>query len=328
MYVPHQNGAGNRNPGNINANVFTQNPLLQQNSAYIVSDSSNASLVKNAGSIATRLDNRGFGSYKPQNPWELGHGNYANPCWFAVYGYDARADDELSLQPGQPVELISTDAGISGDEGWWTGKVANKLGVFPSNYVAQPKGNLQHRAQPNKTKVYHKLFDDDSPSEPLGANVKGENTAPKLSINLREIDFNQLKLQEVIGVGGFGKVYHGFLGEKEVAVKAAKVDPDEDVSMTVENVRSEARLFSLLCHKNIIALEGVCLQQPNLCIVLEYAQGGALNRCLTGRKLPPEVLVDWALQIAEGMQYLHNEAPVPLIHRDLKSSNGKLTYVV
>lgn len=56
---------------------------------------------------------------------------------------------------------------------------------------------------------------------------------------------------------------------------------------------------------------------------MEYASGGSLNRTL-GRKIPPDVLVDWAIQIAEGMNYLHNDAPISVIHRDLKSSNGKI----
>ena len=64
------------------------------------------------------------------------------------------------------------------------------------------------------------------------------------------------------------------------------------------------------------------MQEPNLCLVMEYARGGPLNRALTGRRIRPSVLVDWAIQIARGMNYLHNGAPISLIHRDLKSSNG------
>lgn len=138
-----------------------------------------------------------------------------------------------------------------------------------------------------------------------------------------EIDFAELTLEEIIGIGGFGKVYRAFWIGDEVAVKAARHDPDEDISQTIENVRQEAKLFAMLKHPNIIALRGVCLKEPNLCLVMEFARGGPLNRVLSGKRIPPGILVNWAVQIARGMNYLHDEAIVPIIHRDLKSSNSE-----
>uniref|UniRef100_A0A4W3HN18 Mitogen-activated protein kinase kinase kinase n=1 Tax=Callorhinchus milii TaxID=7868 RepID=A0A4W3HN18_CALMI len=198
------------------------------------------------------------------------------PLWTAVYDYEASAEDELSLRRGDAVEVLSKDWTVSGDEGWWTGRVRRRVGIFPANYVAAP---------------------------PV------------------EIEFSQLSLEEIIGVGGFGKVYRGTWRGQVVAVKAARRDPDEEMGATAESARREARLFSMLRHHNIISLRGVCLQEPNLCLVMEYAQGGALNRALSGRRIPPHTLVNWAVQIARGMCYLHGEAIVPIIHRDLKSSN-------
>lgn len=204
--------------------------------------------------------------------------------WTAFYDYEAQGEDELSLHKGEIVEVLSKDAKISGDEGWWTGKIGDKVGIFPSNFVAQ---NIMQLMQ------------------------------------ITEIDFSELTLEEVIGVGGFGKVYRGFWKNEEVAVKAARHDPDEDISVTIDNVRQEANLFWLLEHENIVHLLGVCLEMPNLCLVMEYCRGGSLNRILYGRKIRPDVLLDWAIQIARGMDYLHNHARISLIHRDLKSSNGK-----
>ncbi|XP_034050714.1 mitogen-activated protein kinase kinase kinase 9 isoform X1 [Thalassophryne amazonica] len=77
----------------------------------------------------------------------------------------------------------------------------------------------------------------------------------------------------------------------------------------------------MLHHPNIMALLGVCLQEPNLCLIMEFARGGPLNRILAGKRIPPCMLVDWAVQVAHGMHYLHSKAIVPIIHRDLKSSN-------
>ncbi|XP_022083042.1 mitogen-activated protein kinase kinase kinase 11-like [Acanthaster planci] len=209
----------------------------------------------------------------------------------AIYDYEATADDELTLRRGDLVEVISKEISVSGDDGWWTGKVRDKEGIFPSNYVSQPHVLLQ----------------------------KEKN------FGITEINFDEIVLSEVIGVGGFGKVYRGICGAEEVAVKAARTDTDQDISEIMDNVRQEAKLFSLLSHPNIITLKGACLVEPNICLVMEYARGGALNRVLSNNckklGLPPDVLVDWAYQIAEGMHYLHSDAPIPLIHRDLKSSN-------
>ncbi|XP_029637605.1 uncharacterized protein LOC115212919 isoform X2 [Octopus sinensis] len=200
----------------------------------------------------------------------------------ALYDYEPSRIDELKLHRGEQVELLSKDT-ESGDDGWWTGRVNNLVGVFPSEFVTDKK-------------------------------ITAEGPP--------EIDFSELKLEDIIGVGGFGKVYRGTWKQEEVAVKLARQDPDEPVNERMQNVHQEAKLFWLLNHKNIAALKGVCLKEPNLCLVMEYAAGGSLNRVLSGgRRIPPDILLDWARQIAQGMQYLHEDAPLSLIHRDLKSSN-------
>uniref|UniRef100_M4AJB0 Mitogen-activated protein kinase kinase kinase n=1 Tax=Xiphophorus maculatus TaxID=8083 RepID=M4AJB0_XIPMA len=210
--------------------------------------------------------------------------------WTAVFDYEAAADDELSLRRGDLVEVLSKDSLVSGDEGWWTGMIADRVGIFPSNYVSKRNGTEQEQKS---------VF----------------------SPHLLEIDFSEFTLEEIIGVGGFGKVYRAVWRGAEVAVKAARRDPDEDVAQTLESVRQEAKLFAMLSHPNIMALLGVCLQEPNLCLIMEYARGGPLNRALAGKRIPPCTLVNWAVQIARGMHYLHDQAIVPIIHRDLKSSN-------
>ncbi|XP_018394167.1 PREDICTED: mitogen-activated protein kinase kinase kinase 11-like [Cyphomyrmex costatus] len=212
----------------------------------------------------------------------------------ALFDYVAQGEDELSLQRGETVEVLSKDTKISGDDGWWTGKIRGKVGIFPANFVAEAE------SIDRVSSVIDKV-------QPI------------------EIDFEELQLEEVIGVGGFGKVYRGFWKKREVAVKAARQDAGEEPSATLENVQQEAKLFWLLKHENIVQLEGVCLKMPNMCLVMEYARGGSLNRVLSGRKIRPDVLVDWAIQIARGMDYLHNKAPISLIHRDLKSSNVLLS---
>lgn len=105
-------------------------------------------------------------------------------------------------------------------------------------------------------------------------------------------------------------------------MKEARHNPELDYSVTRKNVLQEAKLFWTLKHPNIVSLRGVCLKAPKFCLVMEYAKGGSLNRILSGsRRIDPPVLIEWAIQIARGMNYLHNGAPISVIHRDLKSSN-------
>ncbi|KAL0609200.1 Mitogen-activated protein kinase kinase kinase 21 [Plecturocebus cupreus] len=225
--------------------------------------------------------------------------------WAALYDYEARGEDELSLRRGQLVEVLSQDAAVSGDEGWWAGQVRRRLGIFPANYVAPCRPAASPAPQPAPPPL--------RPGSPV------------------HVDFARLELKELIGAGGFGQVYRATWQGQEVAVKAARRDPEQDAAAAAESVRREARLFAMLRHPNIIELRGVCLQQPHLCLVLEFARGGALNRALAAanaapdprraRRIPPHVLVNWAVQIARGMLYLHEEAFVPILHRDLKSSN-------
>ncbi|XP_059086639.1 mitogen-activated protein kinase kinase kinase 9-like isoform X3 [Tigriopus californicus] len=265
---------------------------------YLRSLSSNTPLSPGARSLSTTHPSsaslRSFPvspALPAQGPSNAG-GLLPKFMWFGIYDYEAKGDDELDLRKGDLIEVLSKDYKISGDEGWWTGKCNGKVGVFPCNFVAPCDQDFSNLTQEELKRFYPP-----------------------------HIGFAELEVEEVVGVGGFGKVYRGFYRNKEVAVKAARRDADVGLEMNKDRVLQEGRLFWLLKHENIISLLGVCLEEPNLCLVMEYAYGGPLNRVLSGRKIRPDVLVDWAIQVARGMCYLHHYAPISLVHRDLKSAN-------
>ena len=200
---------------------------------------------------------------------------------------------ELTLRIGDKIEIISKDTEVSRNIGWWTGRNSKgQIGIFPAACVC---------------------------SEPLPRTGNSQaNTDYSLEIHSSEVD-----MKEVIGIGGFGKVYRGiYLGE-DVAVKVAKTTT-YDVIKAVQDVISEAEKFAHLAHQNVCALIGVVLVK-DVCLVMEYARGGALSEVLhkRGMSLPVSVILDWSAQIASAITYLHHEAKPSLIHRDIKSSNSK-----
>lgn len=107
--------------------------------------------------------------------------NIGLPLWTALYDYHAQGEDELSLKCGIVVQVLSKDSNISGDEGWWTGKINDKVGIFPSNFVTE--------------------------HDPMLLNVPSDIG----DIQPVEIDYNELELKEVIGVGGKLFLYFSFL---------------------------------------------------------------------------------------------------------------------
>lgn len=70
----------------------------------------------------------------------LATGSAGHPCAFpqqrvrwarALYDFEALEDDELGFHCGEVLEVLD-----SSNPSWWTGRLHNKLGLFPANYVA------------------------------------------------------------------------------------------------------------------------------------------------------------------------------------------------
>uniref|UniRef100_A0AAV2JZV8 Rap guanine nucleotide exchange factor 4 n=1 Tax=Knipowitschia caucasica TaxID=637954 RepID=A0AAV2JZV8_KNICA len=134
------------------------------------------------------------------------------------------------------------------------------------------------------------------------------------SASFVQIKFQDILFYENCGGGSFGSVYRArwISQDKEVAVKKL---------LKIEN---EAEILSVLSHRNIIQFYGAVLESPNYGIVTEYAPGGSLYDYLSSEdseEMDMGQIMTWAAEMAKGMHYLHSEAPVKVIHRDLKSRN-------
>ncbi|XP_048755168.2 mitogen-activated protein kinase kinase kinase 20-like [Ostrea edulis] len=133
------------------------------------------------------------------------------------------------------------------------------------------------------------------------------------AISFCEIALDDLEFYERCGGGSFGSVYRAKWKSENVIVAVKKL-------LVLDK---EAHVLSLLSHRNVIQFYGAVMEEPNYCLVTEFAEKGSLFDYLQNPDNPMgfQHILTWAREIAQGMNYLHNEAPVKIIHRDLKSKN-------
>ncbi|KAM0896180.1 hypothetical protein ACQ4PT_007581 [Festuca glaucescens] len=135
-----------------------------------------------------------------------------------------------------------------------------------------------------------------------------------------EIQWEEITLGERVGLGSFGEVYRGEWHGTEVAVKKFL---QQDISSDIlEELKAEVRIMKRLRHPNVVLFMGAVTRTPNLSILTEFLPRGSLFRLIRrpNNQLDEKKRIRMALDVARGMNYLHNCTPV-VVHRDLKSPN-------
>ncbi|XP_044955239.1 wall-associated receptor kinase 2-like [Hordeum vulgare subsp. vulgare] len=130
-----------------------------------------------------------------------------------------------------------------------------------------------------------------------------------------------LKSGNLIGKGGFGEVYKGFVDNILVAVKK----PIGGNVLENKQFANEVIIQSQVIHKNIVRLIGCCLEVDNPLLVYEYISKGSMHDILHefDRREPLDLNVRLSIvtESAHGLAYMHSQAHTKILHGDVKPAN-------
>ncbi|KAK4342859.1 hypothetical protein RND71_038675 [Anisodus tanguticus] len=128
--------------------------------------------------------------------------------------------------------------------------------------------------------------------------------------------------KELLGAGGFGKVYKGVMPitKLEIAVKKISHESRQGMKEFVSEIVSIGRMQ----HRNVVPLLGYCRRKGELLLIYEYMSNGSLDKYLHDQ---PIFTLNWNQRfrvirgVASGLFFLHEECDYVVVHRDIKASN-------
>ncbi|GAB4831768.1 Proline-rich receptor-like protein kinase perk8 [Ancistrocladus abbreviatus] len=176
---------------------------------------------------------------------------------------------------------------------------------------------VKHNASPNLGGNISGSDFANTPSDPGGlGNSKQWFTYEELSAAT-----NGFSSQNILGAGGFGCVYKGFLTDgREVAVKKLKAGSGQGD----REFKAEVEIISRVHHRHLVSLVGYCINEYEKLLVYEFVPNNSLHHHLHGTGRP---VMDWGIRVkvaagsAHGIAYLHEDCHPRIIHRDIKSAN-------
>ncbi|XP_076903230.1 calcium/calmodulin-regulated receptor-like kinase 1 [Bidens hawaiensis] len=142
-----------------------------------------------------------------------------------------------------------------------------------------------------------------------------------LAYSYKDLQKATSNFTSTIGKGAFGSVYKAQMSTGEtVAVKVLATDSKQGE----KEFHTEVMLLGRLHHRNLVNLVGYCAEKSQHILIYVYMSKGSLSSHLYSEKyelLSWNLRVQIALDVARGLEYLHDGAVPPVIHRDIKSSN-------
>ncbi|WCJ25850.1 Concanavalin A-like lectin protein kinase family protein [Euphorbia peplus] len=130
------------------------------------------------------------------------------------------------------------------------------------------------------------------------------------------------KDRNLLGKGGFGRVYQGALplSNAQIAVKRISHDSRQGIREFIAEIATIGRLR----HPNLVRLLGYCRHKNQLFLVYDFMPNGSLDKFLYGQS---DMALNWNQRfkiikdVAAALLYLHQQWVQVIIHRDIKPAN-------
>ncbi|KAK3123158.1 hypothetical protein QOZ80_8AG0624980 [Eleusine coracana subsp. coracana] len=162
---------------------------------------------------------------------------------------------------------------------------------------------------------------------PVRCKLNSSKMSKKEVIAMMDYSFLELatgKFNEknILGKGGFGCVYRAYLDRSHVAAVKKLNCCREEIEKEFEN---ELDFLGKIQHPNVISVLGYCIHDDTRLLTYELMQNGSLETQLhgpsNGSALSWHTRLKIALDVARGLEHLHEHCTPTIIHRDIKSSN-------
>nr|AHL48504.1 powdery mildew resistance protein [Triticum aestivum] len=308
--------------------------ILEENTEYEYEGEDENRQQPDSG-ISTLLES------SPVPPWRPSDGRYG---WRILSAW-ARA--RPTLKSGPRTTLKAACEG-SNSLPWWHHLAPSNTGMF-SRRRRKHESSLTASSSPTflASRLTGGSSQTFSASKPSSVNTfssantySSANTGCEImqSAKVKAVSYNALRFatrnfspDSMLGEGGFGSVYKGWLDERTLSA----CQPGTGIPVAVKKLNpegfqghgewlAEVNYLGRLCHPNLLKLIGYCIEDEYRVLVYEWMPRGSLDNHLFRRGFEPlswNIRMKVALGAAQGLSFLHEEAEIPVIYGDFKTSN-------